>query len=57
MSRSSLTGIRLIAENVLAHGSTHVHAFLCECGCTKMVALPLVVHDSSGAWREGHKRT
>jgi hypothetical protein len=50
--------IRLIAENdVLARGSTHVHAFLCACGCTKMVALPLVVHDASGAWREGHKRT
>jgi hypothetical protein len=49
--------IRKVAEEeVLSLGvASETYAFLCECGCMKMVELPLHVYDSDGAWIEGHK--
>lgn len=51
------TQIRVTVESeVLAHGtSEHKYGFLCECGCMKMIELPLAAYDSSGAWLDDHK--
>ena len=50
--------IRVIAEDqdVLSHGVAGMtQAFLCECGCMKMIELPLALYDSEGAWLDGHR--
>jgi hypothetical protein len=49
--------IRAFVEgDVLAHSVEEEHyGFLCECGCTQLVEIPLSLYDTSGAWAEGHK--
>jgi hypothetical protein len=50
--------IRKLAEtDALSLGqSDELYAFMCECGCMKMIELPLAVYDADGAWIDGHRR-
>jgi hypothetical protein len=49
--------IRKLAETeVLALGQAdEAYAFMCECGCLKMLELSLPMYDAEGAWLDSHR--